>query len=148
MHRNTFVTGGCTARDHVLGGGNGETVTGTRRLELRAAVRDRAVAGLTDIARRHRGATVVVVSHDAVNRQVLAALRPDLGEPDTLPQDNGCFNTLEERDGTWAVLAVNKIPQAAKGTGADRICPDTSGTAPASAGRLAARTPGHPGSPG
>jgi broad specificity phosphatase PhoE len=37
------------------------------------AVRERAVAGLTDIARRHRGGTVVVVSHDAVNRQVLVA---------------------------------------------------------------------------
>jgi broad specificity phosphatase PhoE len=54
-------------------------------VEPQAAVRDRAVAGLTDIARRHRGATVVVVSHDAVNHQVLAAFRPDLGEPDTIP---------------------------------------------------------------
>ena len=71
---------------------------------------DRAVAGLTDIARRHRGATVVVVSHDAVNRQVLAAFCPDLGEPGTLPRDNGCFNTLERQDGTWTVLAVNEIP--------------------------------------
>jgi broad specificity phosphatase PhoE len=79
-------------------------------VEPQAAVRDRAVAGLTDIARRHRGATLVVVSHDAVNRQVLAAFRPDLGEPDTLPQDNGCFNTLERQDGTWTVRAVNEIP--------------------------------------
>jgi broad specificity phosphatase PhoE len=79
-------------------------------VEPQAAVRDRAVAGLTDIARRHRGATVVVVSHDAVNRQVLAAFCPDLGEPGTLPQDNGCFNTLERQDGTWTVLAVNEIP--------------------------------------
>ena len=79
-------------------------------VEPQAAVRDRAVAGLTDIARRHRGATVVVVSHDAVNRQVLAAFCPDLGEPGTLPRDNGCFNTLERQDGTWTVLAVNEIP--------------------------------------
>ena len=79
-------------------------------VEPQAAVRDRAVAGLADIARCHRGATVVVVSHDAVNRQVLAAFCPDLGEPDTIPQDNGCFNTLERRDGTWAVLAVNEVP--------------------------------------
>jgi broad specificity phosphatase PhoE len=79
-------------------------------VEPQATVRERAVAGLIDIARRHRGATVVVVSHDAVNRQVLAAFRPDLGEPGTIPQDNGCFNTLERQDATWAVLAVNEVP--------------------------------------
>lgn len=79
-------------------------------VEPQAAVRDRAVAGLTDIARRHRCATVVVVSHDAVNRQVLAAFRPDLGEPDTVPQDNGCFNTLQRQARTWTVVAVNEIP--------------------------------------
>ena len=79
-------------------------------VEPQAAVRDRAVAGLTDIARRHRGEAVVVVSHDAVNRQVLAAFRPDLGEPGTIPQDNGCFNILERQDETWIVLAVNEVP--------------------------------------
>jgi broad specificity phosphatase PhoE len=84
-------------------------------VEPQATVLDRAVAGLTDIARRHRGATVVVVSHDAVNRQVLAAFRPELGEPDTLPQDNGCFNTLEWQDGTWVVLDVNEIPPGCEG---------------------------------
>jgi broad specificity phosphatase PhoE len=42
-------------------------------VEPRRAVRDRAVQGLTGIARRHPGGTVVVVSHDAVNREVLAA---------------------------------------------------------------------------
>jgi len=41
---------------------------------------------------------------------VLAAFRPGLGEPDTLPQGNGCFNTLESQDGTWTVLAVNEVP--------------------------------------
>jgi broad specificity phosphatase PhoE len=74
------------------------------------AVRDRAVHGLTDIARRYRGRTAVVVSHDAVNRQALVALDPSLGDPDTLPQDNGCFNTLELRGGTWSVLSVNELP--------------------------------------
>jgi broad specificity phosphatase PhoE len=79
-------------------------------VEPKAAVRERAVAGLTDIARHYRGGTVVVVSHDAVNRQVLAAFDADLGDPDALPQDNGHFNTLELRDGHWAVLAVNEPP--------------------------------------
>jgi broad specificity phosphatase PhoE len=79
-------------------------------VEPAAAVRDRALAGLADIARRHPGGTVVVVSHDAVNRQVLAALDPGLGHPDNIPQDNGCFNTLELRDGTWTVCSVNEVP--------------------------------------
>jgi len=79
-------------------------------VEPEAAVRDRAVAGLTDIARLHRGSTVVVVSHDAVNRQVLAAFAESLGDPAAIPQDNGCFNTLELRDGQWAVLSVNELP--------------------------------------
>ena len=73
-------------------------------------VRDRAVRGLTDIARRGRGGTVVVVSHDVVNRQLLAALDPGLGDPDGLPQDTGCFNTLELRGDEWAVLRINELP--------------------------------------
>jgi broad specificity phosphatase PhoE len=79
-------------------------------VEPRSAVRDRAVKGLTDIARRHRGGTVVVVSHDAVNRQVLVAFDAELGDPDALPQDNGCFNILQWQGGRWAVLSVNELP--------------------------------------
>jgi broad specificity phosphatase PhoE len=79
-------------------------------VEPRPVVRDRAVRGLTGIARRHPGGIVVVVSHDAVNREVLAAFDAGLGEPDAIPQDNGCYNTLEWRDGRWAVLGVNELP--------------------------------------
>jgi broad specificity phosphatase PhoE len=70
----------------------------------------RAMTGLNAIAGRCREGAVVAVSHDAVNRQVLAAFCPDLGDPDSIPQDNGCFNTLEWRDGKWTVLAINEIP--------------------------------------
>ncbi len=73
-------------------------------------VRERAVRGLTDIARRSRGGTVVVVSHDAVNRQLLVAFDAGLGDPGTLPQDNGCFNTLQLRGDSWTVLSVNELP--------------------------------------
>jgi broad specificity phosphatase PhoE len=83
-------------------------------VEPATAVRDRAVHGLTDIARRCRGGTVVVVSHDAVNRQVLVAFDPGLGDPDTLPQDNGCFNALELRGDRWAVLSVNELPASVR----------------------------------
>jgi len=80
-------------------------------VEPRPAVRDRAVQGLTGIARRHPGSTVVVVSHDAVNREVLAAFDAGLGDPDSIPQDNGCYNTLEWLGGHWAVLGVNELPE-------------------------------------
>ena len=79
-------------------------------VEPPAAVRDRAVRGLTDIGQRSRGGTAVVISHDAVNRQVLAAFDPGLGDPGTLPQDNGCFNVLELRGDSWTVLSVNELP--------------------------------------
>jgi broad specificity phosphatase PhoE len=52
----------------------------------------------------------VVVSHDAVNRQVLAAFDAGLGDPGAIPQDNGCFSMLEWRDGSWTVLSVNERP--------------------------------------
>lgn len=70
----------------------------------------RAVEGLTGLAWCHKGGTVVVVSRDAVNREVLVAFDRELGDPDALPQDNGCFNTLEWRDGRWAVISVNELP--------------------------------------
>jgi probable phosphoglycerate mutase len=73
-------------------------------------VRDRAVRGLTDIARRGRGGTVVAVSHDVVNRELLAAFDAGLGDPDEIPQHNGCFNTLELRGEEWVVLTVNELP--------------------------------------
>ena len=79
-------------------------------VEPLAAVRNRAVRGLTDIAQRSHGGTAVVVSHDAVNRQLLVAFDPRLGDANTLPQDNGCFNTLELRRGSWTVLSVNELP--------------------------------------
>jgi len=79
-------------------------------VEPARAVRERAVRGLTDIAQRSRGGPAVVVSHDAVNRQLLAAFDAGLGNPDTIPQDNGCFNTLELRGDSWAVLAINELP--------------------------------------
>jgi len=72
----------------------------------------RAMTGLNAIADRCQDGVVVAVSHDAVNRQVLAACCPDLGDPGSIPQDNGCFNTLERRAGNWTVVAVNQIPPA------------------------------------
>jgi probable phosphoglycerate mutase len=86
------------------------TVDRAPGVEPRSAVRDRAVTGLTEIARHSPGGAVLVVSHDAVNREVLVALDAGLGDPDALPQDNGCFNMLEWREDRWAVLSVNELP--------------------------------------
>lgn len=90
-------------------------------VERRSAIRDRAVCGLTALARRFPGATVVVVSHDAVNQEVLAALNPDLGDPDGIEQDNGCFNLLQWAAGRMTVLSVNEVP--ASGSPAARPVP-------------------------
>jgi glucosyl-3-phosphoglycerate phosphatase len=86
------------------------TVDRAPGVEPRPAVRDRAVKGLTEIARCCPGGAVLVVSHDAVNREVLVALDAGLGDPDALPQDNGCFNMLEWLEDRWAVLSVNELP--------------------------------------
>lgn len=83
-------------------------------VEPRSAVRSRAMHGLTILAEHCPAASiVVVVSHDAVNREVLSALDPRFVDPDDIPQDNGCFNTLQWADGTMVVLSVNEIPPAA-----------------------------------
>lgn len=79
-------------------------------VERRAVIRDRALRGLAAIVRDCAGASVVAVSHDAVNREVLAALDPSLGDPDGIQQDNGCFNVLRWADGSMAVLSHNVLP--------------------------------------
>jgi glucosyl-3-phosphoglycerate phosphatase len=79
-------------------------------VEPRPAVRDRAVRGLMTLAKRFPGASVVVVSHDAVNQEVLAALDPDLGDPADIEQDNGCFNVLQWTAAGMVVLSVNEHP--------------------------------------
>jgi broad specificity phosphatase PhoE len=76
-------------------------------------VRKRAIQGLTVIARHGPGRALVVVSHDAVNRQVLAAFDAGLGEPGTIPQENGCFNTLKWQGGRWTVVNINQLPAQA-----------------------------------
>jgi broad specificity phosphatase PhoE len=84
-------------------------------VEPAAQVRDRVLAALADIAETARGASAVVVSHQAVNRIVLAELDPGLGAPDELPQETGCFNTIHCHAGagslTWSVVSVNELPR-------------------------------------
>lgn len=103
--------GQCTGQDKESVVARWASVDAAPGVEPRSAVRSRALTALADIAWRAHDLPVVVVSHDAVNREILAALDPGLGDPDEIPQDNGCFNTLECLDGRWAVLKVNEYPQ-------------------------------------
>jgi len=84
-------------------------------VEAAAEVANRALAALSDIADEAWGSVAVVVSHDAVNRIVLATLDPSLGYPEDVPQGTGCFNIVECHQGVmgqreWRVLGVNKVP--------------------------------------
>lgn len=81
-------------------------------VEPAAEVRARAWEALADIARQIQGGVAVVVSHDALNRLTLATLDSGLADPDQLPQETGCFNTLDYRDGRWTVVSVNEVPGA------------------------------------
>ena len=86
------------------------SMDGAPGVEPAAEVQARAWEALVDIERRAHGAAAVVVSHDVVNRLVLVAFDPRLGDPARLPQETGCFNTLDYRDGRWTVLSVNAVP--------------------------------------
>ena len=56
---------------------------------------------------------VVLVSHDAVNRALLAHLDPNLGPPSGIDQRTACWNELVHRMGDWRVELVDQKPRAA-----------------------------------
>lgn len=103
--------GQCTGQDKESVVARWGSVDAAPGAEPRSAVRSRALTALADIAQDAHDLPVVVVSHDAVIREILAALDPGLGDPDEIPQDNGYFNTLEYQDGRWAVLKINQCPR-------------------------------------
>lgn len=87
-------------------------------VEPREAVAQRAMGALVDACRgaERLGGPAVVVSHDVVNRLLLAAMSGSLGDADRIPQETGCYNTLgcelaEGADPAWAVLEVNSVPK-------------------------------------
>jgi len=73
-------------------------------------VRARAGEALNDLARRAAGRIALAVSHDVVIRLALVTVDPELGDPALLPQETGCFNTLEEAGGRWTVVSINEKP--------------------------------------
>lgn len=79
-------------------------------VEAAAAVVHRAMSVL-DAQRGVIGdGPVVLVSHDAVNKQLLAALEPSLGAPDAIEQHTACWNLLARVDDGWRVLGVDQRP--------------------------------------
>ncbi|MEP6559605.1 MAG: histidine phosphatase family protein [Nakamurella sp.] len=53
---------------------------------------------------------VVLVSHDAVNRALLAHLDPNLGPPSGIDQRTACWNELVHVMGDWRVTLVDQKP--------------------------------------
>jgi broad specificity phosphatase PhoE len=53
---------------------------------------------------------VVVVGHDVVNRHVLAALVPRIGNADGIPQRTGCWNRLERHPEGWSAPIIDALP--------------------------------------
>jgi broad specificity phosphatase PhoE len=56
---------------------------------------------------------VVLVSHDILIRELLAALDPELGPADWIGQRTACFNELVHDTGRWRVLQVDQKPTPA-----------------------------------
>jgi broad specificity phosphatase PhoE len=55
---------------------------------------------------------VVLVSHDAVNRLLLAELNLALAHADRIGQRTACWNVLRHEDGRWVVIRVDQTAAA------------------------------------
>jgi broad specificity phosphatase PhoE len=71
-------------------------------------VSDRAVKGLTDLARKHAGETIAVVSHRAVCKAVLCTvLGAGLAAFYRIVQSNACLNVLDWTGDAFRVVLLN-----------------------------------------
>ncbi len=83
-------------------------------VEALASVAARALAVLNDQLPHLESGDVVLVSHDAVNRALLQAVAPELGEH--LHQRTACWNELHPTDGQWKVIATDQKPDHLRGS--------------------------------
>ena len=93
--------------------GAGQLTTSPPGVETAGSVTARASAALGEIAARLAGQAskaAAVVAHDVVNRLVLAALVPELGSAESIPQRTGCWNKLEHGPGGWRAVVVDELP--------------------------------------
>jgi broad specificity phosphatase PhoE len=66
----------------------------------------RAKAALTEIAESTESGPVVVVTHDAIIRNLFEALAPEYRPVQLVPQRTGCWNLLRYTDGAWTLIEV------------------------------------------
>ncbi|MFT4111018.1 histidine phosphatase family protein [Propionicimonas sp.] len=76
-------------------------------VEPATAVFERAAAALADLVRPDGPTPVVVVSHDAVIRQLLNHLTPGPGQVDHVPPRTGCWSLLRHDGEGWHLLVAN-----------------------------------------
>lgn len=96
---------GASREDVVARFGSLDAATG---VEAHDAMTNRAKAAIFDAARR--GAPVLVVAHDAINRAVLSCLATTGTRGDELPQPTGCWNRLERRGECWTAPIIGAVP--------------------------------------
>jgi broad specificity phosphatase PhoE len=68
----------------------------------------RSMDAFIEYAAKHKGKTVLVVAHDAVNKAVLCdILDIDLSHFWQIKQDNTCINVFEYHNGKWRLVLMN-----------------------------------------
>jgi len=75
-------------------------------VEPAAAVVERTKAALVEVAEGSVDGPVVVVSHDAVIRNLFKALAPNYTPSELVPQRTGCWNLIRYTDGVWTLIEV------------------------------------------
>jgi len=76
-------------------------------VEPLAAVAQRARVAFFELVGEHDSGPIVLVSHDAFNRALLAQIDPGLTH---VEQRTACWNQLSFSDGTWRVDAYDQKP--------------------------------------
>ena len=76
-------------------------------VEPMAALAERARAAFVELVAEHDSGPIVLVSHDAFNRALLAQLDPTLTH---VGQRAACWNQLSFTDGAWRVDAYDQKP--------------------------------------
>ena len=79
-------------------------------VEPQADVFARSMDALLAVTRRVVNGTAVVVSHDAVIQLLLPVIDPRLEGFESVPQDTGHFNVIENEGGVWSVTSIDNNP--------------------------------------
>jgi broad specificity phosphatase PhoE len=83
------------------------TIDAAPDVETATALTARAFAAFAELTSEHSAGPVVMVSHDAFNTVLLAALDPTLQD---ISQHTGCYNQLSRVENRWRVDFYNRVP--------------------------------------